>query len=238
MSDHATAGAMPTLKAAIAYYRAHGHFGPYAIRGGENDADPNPDPAKTTDAETFPDGLGDQGKAAIRAERDARKAAEKAAKDAATELETLRQEKAAAAAAKAAADEADAAKRGEFEALATKRKQEADEAKADAEAKGSKLTRAETLLKAVIADRVKEIEATGDKDLIAAFPRDAEPLDQIEWLDDPRTKAALKAASEDKKVNDATNRFKTPITPKADAAAQHKELQQRTATRFARNYTG
>ena len=237
MSDTTTTGAMPALRDAIEFYRRHGHVGPYAIKGGESNPPvgdpPKPDPKPDPDAAL---GLGDAGKAALKAEREARATAEKAAKDAASELATLRKEKSEAAAAKAAADEEEAKRKGEFETLAARRKEEADAAKADAEAKGSKLTRAEVLLKSVITDRLKVIEETGDKELLAAFPKDAEPLEQIEWLDDPRTKAALKVAGETKKIADANVKPKTPRTPNPDPNANGKTVDEEARAAMARNY--
>ncbi len=161
-------------------------------------------------------GLGDAGKKALEAERLRAKNAERAAADSAKELADLRREKAEAAAAKAAADEADAAKRGEFETLAQKRKEEADAAKADAEAKAKLLERAEARLKAVVDAQVERLKATKNDALIAGFPKDAPLLDQAEWLDDPRTVAAMAAAGETQKVADAKAKPKVPGTPESN----------------------
>jgi len=164
-------------------------------------------------------GLGDAGKRALDAERLRASTAEKAASDAGKELIQLRKEKADAAAAKAAADEADAVQKGQFETLAATRKQEADEAKADAEAKGKKIERADAVLKSVVAARVKDLESLDDKDLTAAFPKDAEPLEQLEWLDDPRTKAAMRAAKET--ADAKTRRVSGGVTPRATGTAEN-----------------
>jgi chromosome segregation ATPase len=74
--------------------------------------------------EAMPEGLSDGGKAALKAERDARKLAAKEAREAKAELDRLRAEKAEADRIKAEQDEAEAVKRGEFETLATKRAEE------------------------------------------------------------------------------------------------------------------
>lgn len=188
----------------------------------------------TTTEEQFPEGLGDTGKAALKAERDARKAAEKAASEHAKELETLRKEKADRDAAKATADEEEAKRKGEFETLAEKRKAEADAAKADADAKGKDLERATKRLQAVVDAGIKELEATEDKDLIAGFPKDAPLLDQADWLDDPRTRAAIRAASEDKKVVDAQKKPRVPITPKPNGNGNEPDeaARKRLAARY------
>lgn len=162
-------------------------------------------------------GLGDKGKQALKAEREARQAAEKAAKDAATELETLRKEKADAAKAKAAADEADAAKRGEFEQLATKFKSDADTLKAERDAQAEEL-------KAIWDARNARMDAeikTFPKDLpdFKYYPGDAaSPKDRWAWFE-----KAAPNGFEAKKVEDAKNGFKQPKTPKPDSTATGRE---------------
>jgi len=82
--------------------------------------DPSQRAATTTDAP-----LGDGGKAALDAERTARKAAER-------DLKALRERLDAIDAETKSRDEADAAKRGEWEQLATKREGERDAARSEA----------------------------------------------------------------------------------------------------------
>lgn len=152
-------------------------------------------------------GLGDKGKAAIAALRKEKKDAADRAAAFATELETLRKEKADAAAAKATSDEAEAAKRGEFEQLATKHKTEADAAKAEAKAAADEL-------KAIWDDRMKRMDA-GIKDFPKEIPDwkyypgdDASPKDRWAWFE-----KASESASEEKKVTDARARPRNPMTP-------------------------
>lgn len=166
--------------------------------------------------------LGDAGKAALKAERDARAAAEKAHKDATAELETLRKEKAERDAAKAKADEDEAKAKGEFEQLAEKRKEEADAAKADAETKGARLTRAETALTAFLADRIKALEAMKDSELSAEFAAITDPLDQLDWFGKASVKRAMAEAAEGKKVDDASKRTRVPETPKQNGTGKHE----------------
>jgi DNA repair exonuclease SbcCD ATPase subunit len=186
---------------------------------------------QTTSEEQFPDGLSDAGKAALREQREARKAAEKRNGEFAKELTALRQEKADREKAKSEQDEADAAKRGEFEQLAAKRKQEADDARAEAEAKGARLTRAETALTAFLADRIKALEAMKDADLSAEFAAITDPLDQLDWFGKASVKRAMAEAAEGKKVDDASKRTRTPGTPDTNglsdsqaASAEQKRL--------------
>jgi colicin import membrane protein len=203
---------------------------PVAFRGGEGEGDEAAKAAAdkaATDAKAKADAddalkLGDAGKAALKAERDARAVAEKAHKDAAAELETLRKEKADAAAAKAAADEEEAKRKGEFETLAEKRKAEADAAKADAESKGARLARAETALTAFLGDRIKALEAMKDADLSAEFAAITDPLDQLDWFGKASVKRAMADAAEGKKVDDASKRTRVPETPKQNGTGKHE----------------
>jgi len=229
MSDTFNSGAMPTMRSEIEFFNRHGYLR-YPIQGGE-------ETTETTETKADPDtalGLGDAGKAALKQERDARAIAEKAAKDSANELTALRKEKAERESEKAKADEADAVQKGEFQTLAEKRKEEADAARADAESKGKTLERASAVLKSVVAARIKELEALEDKDLLAAFPKDADPLDQLEWLDDPRTKSAMRVASEEKKVTDANGKPRVPGTPKPNGNGNENDEHARAAQ--ARGY--
>ena len=84
-----------------------------------------------------------------------------------------------------------------------------------------KLARAESVITAVLADRVKALEELGDTDLMAAFPKDADPLDQLEWLDDPRTKAAIASRAEADQVANARNNLaRVPRTPKPNGQSE------------------
>lgn len=231
-------GAKPSIQSEIEHFQRFGRLR-FPLKGGEGDP-PNPDPAKPKPDDDFPADLGEAGKKALKAERDRAAAAERALKEANDEREALRKEKADAAAAKAAADEEEARKKGEFEALANKHKGEAETAKGEAKTTAEKLARAETLLKSVIADRVKQLEELGDRELFEAFPKDADPLAQIEWLDDPRTKSAIKAAGDSKKGGDPNPRQRVPQTPPKQPGDRNERQidQDRVRQRAQRAYSG
>jgi len=239
MSATLFSGAMPTLRNMIEFFDIHGRM-PFPIMGGDGtDGDNGNDGKPPTDPDAAL-GLGDAGKAALKQEREARAAAEKAAKEAASELDTLRKEKAEAAAAKAAADEEDAKRKGEFQTLAEKRAEELKAAMADKETTAKELERATRHLQSVIDARFKELEATEDKDLIAGFPKDKPLLDQIEWLDDPRTKAAMRVAATAKADAEAQKkRVPGGVTPRPNAGKEPStEHQERVRRNHARAYTG
>jgi hypothetical protein len=126
----------------------------------------------------------DAGKEAIRKERDARRTAEKSAKDAIDELNALRAQKAEADAAKAAEIEAEAIRKGEFETLATKR---ADEIKAVTAERDALQAKIDTLIAAVqpgvtdawkaLPDEIKSFYDGADDDVLAkrAFLAKSQP---------------------------------------------------------------
>lgn len=237
MSANPISGAMPTLRNEIEFFRANGLMR-HPIQGGDGtDGDNAGDGAGAggnTDADANLN-LGDAGKKALEAERLRAKNAEKLAADHAKELETLRKEKAERESAKAAADEEEARKKGEFESLATKRAEELKAAMADKETTAKELERATRHLQSVIDGLVKELEATEDKDLIAGFPKDAPLLDQIDWLDDPRTKAAIKAAT----GKTETKRVPGGVTPRPNGTGKAPaEDEARRQRRAASAYSG
>lgn len=122
-----------------------------------------------------------------------------------------------------AKEQADAIKAGEFDTAKSLIEKERDDAKAESQARADKLERANTVLASVLAERIKILEATGDKDLIAAFPKDAEPLDQLDWLNDPRTKAALAKAKEADDVEKAKANPRV-ITPRPNGTGKPDEV--------------
>jgi hypothetical protein len=174
-------GAMPStswsIRECIRFYERYGRM-PFPLQGGESNPpnpapnpnpnpNPAPDPAKPPE-ETFPDGLGDAGKEAIRKEREARQTAEKAAKEHAKELEALRKEKTDAEAAKAKAEADEATKQGDFKKLyeAEQKKREDAERERDSEKMSALRTRvaAKHKLPDALADRLagtteEELEA-------------------------------------------------------------------------------
>lgn len=144
----------------------------------------------TTDDIDGIDGLGDKGKEAIRKERVAAKAATDALKETQKKLADLERDKADRETAEAKAKEAEAAKKGEFEELATKREQERDAAKADA----TRLTAENDQFRAAMAtgvaagwkDLPEEVRKVGEKQ----HPED-DVLGRWSFLHDPDTKALV-----------------------------------------------
>lgn len=127
--------------------------------------------------------------------------------------------------------------KGNFAAVKTALETDRDKHKTEAETTAQQLADAEEQLASVVVDKLKALEETGDKDLVAAFPKDAKPLEQLKWLNDPRTKAAIKAATENKKVLDANGRPRTPITPKPNGTGKPDDS-DRARQRAQRAYTG
>lgn len=134
--------------------------------------------------------LGDKGKAAIKAEREARKAAEDARKASDDELATLRKEKSEREAAETKRKEDEAKQKGEFEKLATDREKERDEAKAEV----TRLTGEVDQLKAAMAEGIKagwkelpeEVRKLGEKQ-----HAEDDVLRRFQFLNDPDTKALV-----------------------------------------------
>lgn len=180
--------------------------------------EPNPNPTPDPKPDDPLNGLSDAQKAAIQkqidtasaaARRDGEKAGlTKAQQDAAAKTEEDRVKR----------EQDDAVKRGEFDGVKTSLEQARDAAKAEAKAHADKLERANTVLTSVIAERKAVLDASGDKDLIAAFPVDADALTQLDWLNDPRTKAALNVATESQKVANAQGQPRVPLTPKPNGS--------------------
>lgn len=207
-------GAMPMMRQAIHFFERNGHMGPFAIRGGENNPpnpNPNPDPNADPDADLK---LGDKGKAALKAERDARAAAEKAASDAAKELEALRKAESDRQAEKAKADEAEAAERGEYKTLAEKHKADAE----DKETKVVQLSERLGTYQKAIAPLIEGLEKDLPKEAMADYNADADPADRLAWLQ------ARKALVTTLRPADPT-RQRVPGTPNPlNGAAQSDEI--------------
>ncbi len=111
---------------------------------------------------------------------------------------------------------------GEFDKVKVSLEGERDSFKSRAETAEARAERAIELLRGGIADKVKTLTER-DAELAKAFPADADVLDQIAWLDDPRTKRVL--------ADDQTqNGFRQPRTPTPAAplnAAQQAEERAR-----------
>lgn len=135
--------------------------------------------------------LSDAGKAALKAERDARKAAAKEAAEAKAELETLRKEKAEADAAKAKAEEEEATRKGEFEQLATKRAEEIQAVTGERDTLKIRLDTALALISASLdqdwkaaPDQVTKLYRGDDTDVLAKRQFLTEHADIIAALSD------------------------------------------------------
>lgn len=96
--------------------------------------------------------------------------------------------------AKREADEATA--RGEFDRVREALERDRDTYKADADTKQARLDRATRLLTGQLTAKVAALKGTPlEQHYAAAYPDDdADPLDRLAWLDDPRTVAALATA--------------------------------------------
>lgn len=175
--------------------------------GGGNPPNPEPKPEEKPKQPDPLDGLSDEQRklvqeridsAAAKARRDGEKAGlTKAQQDAAAKAEEER----------VAKEQADAIAKGEFDKVKT-------ELEGKAKTAEERLAKANEVIVGVLADRFKELEATGDADLIAAYPKDADPLDRLAWLNDPRTKRAMAVAAEEKRVADAKDKPRPKPTPR------------------------
>jgi len=173
--------------------------------GGEQKPDAKPDDPLA--------GLTDAQKAVIQRQIDSAASAARKAGEQSGLTKAQQDANAKAESDRIAKEQADAIKAGEFETAKGLIEKDRDDAKAEAKTHADKLERAENVLKNVVADRKKALDATGDKELIGAFPADADPLAQLEWLDDPRTKAAMKTAAAEK-----AEIVRVPGTPKPNGA--------------------
>jgi len=181
-------------------------------------ADESTETTQTTD-------LGDKGKAALDAERLARKEAEKRAKDAEKRLAEIDAEK-------AAKEDEDAKARGEFEKLAAKRAEDLDKAKAETK---TLLDERDALLAKVqdYEDRDRKTIAAGVKDLpddLKTFdPGDDAPLaDRMTWFTKAQAIAA-KRTTDPIRGNGRSPEFANGRDTQADEAA--RLAQARTTTR-------
>lgn len=137
-------------------------------------------------------GLGDDGKEALRKEREARKEEAKARKAAEAELTTLRKAAADAEAAKAAEAEEDAKRKGEFEKLANDRAESLKAVTTERDALTEQIATYQALIAPIVTERLDALKAA-NADVAKGFPVDADLLTQLAYLDDPRTKALIDA---------------------------------------------
>lgn len=174
----------------------------------------------SANAATAPDApLGDGGKAALDAERVARKAAER-------DLKALREQIAASDAETKARDEADAAKRGEWEQLATKREGERDAARSEA----TTLKAENDQLRAAIAGVLdSEWKALPSEVRDAYLGGEDDPLAKLAFLPKGKTLAA--------KLAGTTPARGAGVDPRPNGAAKpHDADGQRAARAMLRNF--
>lgn len=164
-------------------------------------------------------GLSPEAKAAVQKQIDAaaasaRKAGEKAGK---TEAEQAAAAKAAAD--REAAEQAEAIKRGEFDTVKASLERERD-------AEKGKTERVLKIALADLPDRIKALDDLGDKELSAAFAAITDPIDQLEWLNDARTKAAMRVARESKEAEAAKGKPRVGgVTPRPTGQPNTVEVQ-------------
>lgn len=149
--------------------------------GATKPGDPAAKPEATTDGE-----LGAAGKAALDAERAARKAAEKRVRD----LEAAEADRAEA---KRKADEKAAAERGEWEKLAMERERERDEAKGEATSLRAENDQLRAAIAAVLADEWKALPAEVRDAYLGA---EDDPLARLAFLPKAKKLAEKLAARE------------------------------------------
>jgi len=94
---------------------------------------------------------------------------------------------------------------GEFDQVRVSLETERDSWKTKAEQAEDRSKRAIALLETGVEDQVKLLKER-DPELAKAFPGDADVLDKIEWLNDPRTKRVLEP-------DPAVAQFRQPRTP-------------------------
>ena len=120
---------------------------------------------------------------------------------------------------------ADIAK-GDFETVKASLEGERDTFKVQAETEKSRADKAVELLSGQVADRVKELPTA----IADQFPKDADVLDQIAWLDDPRTKAVIETAqSQGQRLGG------TVIAPRPAGSTTEQERVKQAAQALAQN---
>lgn len=175
-----------------------------------------PDPTDDQPTEQ-PEQLGDKGKAALEAERQARKDADKRARDAEKKLADLEAERQREADEKAQAQ-------GKFEELATKRAEQLDKAKTDMDAiKAERDALAERIQAFEDRDRQTITDGIRDlpPDLVAFDPGEDAPLEaRMSWF----SKAVKIAADRTTSPTPGTGRAPDPATTQERVSARREAL--------------
>lgn len=118
--------------------------------------------------------------------------------------------------------------RGEFDSVKTSLETEAKTHKERADAAEAKATQYESLITPIVTERLETLKAAS-ADVAKGFPADAPVLDQLAWLDDPRTKALI--ATQDSQNQKYLGHVNTPkpnanLTDAQRADAERQRLQQ------------
>lgn len=141
--------------------------------------DPDPDPDPNPDPDPDPDDLGDKGKAALKIERDARKAAQKAAKEAQDKLDAIE-------ASQREADDTAAAEQGKWKELAEKRETDVNSLTGERDGLKAERDALAEYVKADVAAITKAVKDAKDnpaaKALLDFYPGDdADPTALLAW---------------------------------------------------------
>lgn len=115
----------------------------------------------------------------------------------------------------------DAEAKGEFDKVRTSIEAERDTFKTEAMTAKERNAKYEEVIGPIIEERLKPFEALNDKDLMADFPKDADALTKLAWLNDPwKQKLIAAQATTNSKY---LNHVNTP-KPNADGTPQIKSL--------------
>lgn len=203
-------------------------------------SDPTPaadTPTDPTPATATPPSTGDKGKepekppaVTFTAEQQAEinrlmGAARKEGRDAADEAARKKAEKD-----RADKDAADAEARGEFEKVKGTMQQSIDSLTGERDALKAQVDSYVALVAPIVADRLAALKAA-DAEVARGFPADADPLAQLAWLDDPRTKALLAKQAE---RADALSSWRNTPKPNGDPTGQNDEQARRAMSRMYR----
>jgi hypothetical protein len=181
------------------------------------DAKAPSDSAKTDDQPTNDAELGEKGKKALEAEREARRAADAKAKDLADRLKAFEDKETERAAAEAKRAEEEATAKGEFERLANERKSQLDKARDDLAAARSEADQLKAAMAEVLESEWKALPAEvrdlwpgADDDLLGRFG----------WL--PKAKKHADALNAKQEAKPGNNRDPKPGGPEKASPDQER----------------
>lgn len=133
-----------------------------------------------------------------------------------------------AAADKATKDAADAEARGEFDTVKGTLQKSIDDLTTDRDTLKAKVESYDAILTPLVKERHDALKAA-DAEVAQGFPADADPLTQLAWLDDPRTKAVL--AKQDERA-DALRLWPNTPPPNGNGKPEVKSLVDRRQAGF------